>query len=123
MLKDLCNPSKTNNVAGKPLTQTDLTRVAPALMLFADQCLRECARRLLGRRTGTDGLGECPSVISEDQAMAWVQATEYLRQRVQSNAGQKPGRAPDMSAPAAQAFCAVLAEMRAQASSFRSLKA
>ena len=114
VLKDLANPSKAGVLSGKPLTQQELQRVAFDDSAYADQFLRETARRLLGRRAGVDDLAVYLDPSAPHQAVVWAQAATYLAGRIQSEAGdfpQHPGRSPDMSPAAAAAMQAVLAEI------------
>ena len=67
--------------------------MAPTDAPMADQALLEIARRLLDEGETT------PS--SDEEAVAWVAVAEYLDGRIQGSPAEKPGRKPDMSAPAA----------------------
>ena len=49
VLRDICNPSTTQNVVGAPLTQVELTRVPAHNASQVDQMMREVCRRLLGQ--------------------------------------------------------------------------
>ena len=49
VLRDICNPSSTQNVVGAPLTQVELTRVPAHNATQVDQMMREVCRRLLGQ--------------------------------------------------------------------------
>ena len=49
LINDVCNPSPTQNIDGIQLTQTELTRVNPAMRQHVDLAFREVARRLLGK--------------------------------------------------------------------------
>lgn len=110
ILKDVVNDS-TVNIEGKPLTQLELERVAPELWTYVDECLREVARRLLGRRPGLDQIAEIVDPSNGDQAGAWFRTCRYLDGRIQGDPNQKPGREPDMSKMAAAAMRAVLKEV------------
>lgn len=100
---DVCNPSRTQNIVGNPLTQPELARVSPGLGQYVEEELQEVALRLLG------GVGELdPSPLARD---ARAQAARYLYHRIQGVQDQKPGRTPDMSAAAAKAMKAVLIEV------------
>jgi len=116
VLKDVCNPSRTDNIIGVPLTQTHLKRVATAHAYYVDQMLRECVRRLLGRRPGSQALAiplepRNGSLGQTTQMMAYAGAAAYLGGRIQSTDAQKPGRKPDMSETATAAVNAVLNEL------------
>ena len=110
VLADVVNDSHLN-IDKKPLTQLELERVAPTLWTFADECLREVARRLLGRRPGLDQLEEFLDPSNREQVEAWVRTCRYMDGRIQSDPGQKPGREPDMNKMAAAAMRAVLKEV------------
>ena len=50
VLRDICNPSPTLNIYGKPLTQAELKRVHPdmangAAAMYVSQCMREVRHR------------------------------------------------------------------------------
>ena len=94
-----------------PPTQQALVRVPKALQCYADEALREAVRRLLGWRDGVKELTETLEPSSAEQAAAWSAVGTYLSARVQAAAEEVPGRAPDMSAAAAAAMRAVLAEV------------
>ncbi len=94
-----------------PPTQQALVRVPKALQCYADEALRETVRRLLGWRDGVKELVETLEPSSAEQAAAWSAVGTYLSARVQAAAEEVPGRAPDMSAAAAAAMRAVLAEV------------
>ena len=102
VLKDICNPSAELNIDGKPLTQLELTRVAPEHEPLADMALRELESRLLG---------EGSSQPTAAAAKVWATMAAYLIGRIHGTLDQKPGRTPDMSAPAAEATREVLEEM------------
>jgi len=107
LLLDVCNPMKTMNAMQIELglTQLELRRVNHAHAEYVDEGLREVARRLMG--------GGTPETLNTKAAAmdARAQCARYLDFRIQSTAEQKPGRAPDMSAPAAAAMKAVLCEV------------
>lgn len=111
VLKDLCNPSRTLNIVGLPLTQTDLKRVDANSHMYADQALRETVRRLIGGRPGARQLEERIDIKNINQVQAWADMAAYLTGRIQSTPEHKPGREPDMSAAAGMAIRAVLAEV------------
>merc|ERR1719336_2976972 len=50
---------------------------------------------------------------SAQEALVWVQAATYLSGRIQSSAGEMPGREPDMGRAAARAMRGALAEFEA----------
>ena len=101
----------------KPKSQNELRRVSPADAEFVESCLREVARRLLGK----PAKGPAPAEQKIDtsnarQCTAWVDTFEYLNQRIQASPEECPGRKPDMSPEAAAAMKAVLAELSKKAS-------
>jgi len=69
-----------------------------------DKMVQAVASRLLGK----DMSGPAPS-----EALVWAQAAAFLSGRIQSKAGEMPGRAADMSAAAATAMRTVLAQIEA----------
>jgi len=113
VLKDLVNHTTQRDVTGTvPLTQLELKRIAPELAPYVDQALRETARRLLGQRPGAhDGLEVKGDPENDAQMGAWRDTAVYLDGRIQSTAEEKPGRAPDVSAAAANAMRDVLKEV------------
>ena len=115
VLKDVTNASSTTNIEGKPLTQTELTRVLPELALYVDQAMREAVRRLLGRRAGSKQIEEVPDPTNDAQVGAWVQTAMYLDGRIHSHPDEKPGRTPDMAGDAALAFRTALMEVGREA--------
>ena len=115
VMKDICNPSSDRNIEGKPLTQLELTRVPYAERPYADQCLREVVRRLLGRRPGSFQLVQKLHDNTGPMAHAWATTAEYLLDRIQGTDAEMPGREPDMSTPASDAIKAVLREVAATA--------
>jgi len=115
VLQDVCNPSRTTNIDGKPLTQTDLERVPEHLALYASQLMREMVARLIGRKQGIETVHEHLERGNEDQIVAWAKASHYLMCRLHSNVAEKPGRVPDMDPAAAMAMRAVLAELANEA--------
>ena len=78
VLRDVANPSPDTNIDGKPLTQLELQRVDIGSAMYADQALRETARRLLGRRPGLHQLEVRIDPCNEQQAAAWA-ATHHSR--------------------------------------------
>lgn len=48
LLKDVCNPSPSNNIDSIPLTQLELTRVDAQMAPHIDEALCEVTRRLIG---------------------------------------------------------------------------
>ena len=115
VLKDLCNPTRYDVLLGNPVTQLELNRVPPELVSYADECLRECARRLLGARPGIEQLEVRLDPTNGRQMTAWIAATAYLDGRLHSRQDEKPGRTPDMSEAAAEAMRAVLKELSGSA--------
>ena len=97
VVKDVTDPN--------PKTQPQLARVSFTAAPYVDQMLREVARRLLGQRPGSQQLEEevDPSTAEE--------TARYLHGRIQCTDDEKPGRQPDMTAAAAAALRAVLAEV------------
>jgi hypothetical protein len=104
VLADIVNPSKELNIDGKPLTQTELKRVAARSKAHADEALCELERRLLGEGSSDPA--------TEAAAEVWATMANYLDARIQSRPDQKPGRTPDMSTAAASATRATLQQMR-----------
>ena len=108
VLLDLTNPSTDLNIDGKPLTQAlKLKRIASQHTAHADGFLRELTRRLLGKREASLFV----ELRGKLQAAAWIAASKYLNERIQSTPEQKQGRTPDMSPAAAAAAMAVMADM------------
>jgi len=91
VVKDICSAS--------PISQRELSRMNAASMSDVDEMMQEVARRLLGRRGSTGG------------SAVWQGVAAYLASRTQSTAQQCPGRKPDMSEKAAEAFLAVVKEV------------
>lgn len=104
VLRDVTNPSPAP-------TQAHLRRVPLADANHADAALRETARRLIGRCDGTDALIGRPDASQPTQADAWSAVAAYFAARIQTSGEQRPGRRADMSADAAAAMRAVLAEV------------
>jgi len=102
VLRDVCNDGRAN-IDGKPLTQLELLRINPEDESESDAALKEISRRLLGE-------GTCDPSSRKERAV-WAAVARYLSARTQSTAEEKPGREPDMSAPAAAAMRAVLRSM------------
>ena len=97
-----------------PLTQYDLERLPVAARHYADQALRETARRLVGFRVideADDGLPTSAQPSTPAQAAAWKGACAYLDGRIQAAREECPGRSPDMSEGAAAAMRSVLREV------------
>ena len=109
LLQDICNPSETDNIDGKSLTQSELQRVHPSLAAYVDEGLRETARRLLGHGMPT---ALNPTNAAEDARSA---CARYLHARIHSTLEQKPDREPDMCPAAAKAMKAVLVEVGSSA--------
>lgn len=115
LIKDICNPSTTQNIDGKPLTQTELTRVDAQYRPYIDMMLRETTRRLLGQRNAMENFYEIPDLENPEQEQAWRGAVNYLKGRIQCFPDQKPGRTPDMSPEAMAALIAVMEELASEA--------
>ena len=130
VLRDICNPSSTQNVVGAPLTQVELTRVPAHNATQVDQMMREVCRRLLGQipvqeeqksdakvRTHNRPLTALTLPLSHTLsltlAQVWNAAAMFLLCRLQGSEPEKPGRSPDMSVRAAFAMKAVLHEVGA----------
>ena len=111
VLRDVTNPSPSLNIIGAPLTQLELERLDIGLAAYADQAMREVARRLLGRRPGSRQLAVPFDPLNHAQAAAWSRTAIYLDGRIQATPDQKPGRTPDMEPHAAAAMKAVLHEV------------
>ena len=111
VLRDLCNPNPITNIEGKLLTQLELERVGVGCASYADEVLRETARRLLGRRAGLELLEVQPDPSNEAQTAAWSATVEYLLGRIQSTEDQKPGRTPDLEYHVSGAMKATLEEV------------
>jgi len=111
VLRDVVNPSRTHNIDAKALTQLELKRVPVGHAYYADQALREVARRLLGRRAGLHQLEVRMDPANEAQAAAWHGVAQYLDGRIQDRPEQKPGRTPDFPPLAGAAMRAVVAEV------------
>jgi hypothetical protein len=100
ILCDMSNPL--------PVSQLQLKRVpadTPEHVLYADQALREVARRLLGPAARDMAPIELQSPL---QAQIWCSVASFLTGRVQSRREEYPGREPDLNHTAAAAFKAVL---------------
>ena len=69
---------------------------------------QELARRLLGRRPGSEKLERRVDPTDEAQMQTWVNTAKYLAGRIQYTTEHKQGRHPDMSPAAAAVFLAVL---------------
>ena len=122
VLCDVCNPSTTLNIYGKPLTQLELVRVDVGCAPYADEVLRETARRLLGRRAGLELLEVHPDLSNEAQTAAWGATAEYLMGRIQSTHAQRPGRTPDMERQAHAAMKEVLMQLLLQTSPWAAVR-
>ena len=103
-----CVNNTNSNVVGVELTQTTLKRVDPNHAMYVDQCLREVARRLLGR---VNIAPEQKNPSDAAQSAAWNATSMYMLCRLQSVPDEMPGRTPDMTPAAAFAMRAVLAEV------------
>ena len=103
-LLDVTNPSHLN-IEGVKKTQLELNRATAIHAPYVDEQLREAVRRLMGH-------GQPLHISSKTEAQeARAICAEYLDTRIQDKPEQKPGRKPDMSTAAAQAFKAVLQEL------------
>lgn len=102
VLRDVCNAA--------PTTQLQLVRVPSSSAEYADQALREVARRLVGK-----GAKTCPREYLEvslpEQVKAWQATATYLSARIQSNEMERPGRQPDMTQGSADQFRTALQEI------------
>ena len=110
VLLDLTNPSPKVNINQQLLTQQHLVRVSPTERRIVDLFLRETAMRLLGGAPSATATG-CTDSEASRKAATWVAAAKFLDRRIHSKPGQKPGRKPDMSHPAALAMKAVMHEV------------
>jgi len=110
VLRDVCNPSKTHNIKGKPLKQAELARVPMAGAFYASQCMREVCRRLIGDKPGAD---QCREHLdgSPDASKVWVTTCLYLMCRIQAHKDEMPGRTPDYAYNAVFPMRAVLQEV------------
>jgi len=90
-----------------PKSQVEVERLGIFEAHFADQALREISRRLLGTQDASDQLDS--STLG--QAKAWAHVADYLETRLQATGHEGRGRAPDMSAHAAEAFRAALRDV------------
>ena len=100
ILCDISNPL--------PVSQLQLKRVpadTPEHVLYADQALREVARRLLGPAAQDMAPIELQSPL---QAHIWCSVASFLTGRVQSRREEYPGRKPDLNHAAAAALKAML---------------
>jgi len=109
VLRDVTNPSASNNIDGIALTQLHLQRVDPSAAVYVDQALRETVRRLLGAPPGP--MPEHMDPWNQTQAHTWSVTAIYLDGRTHSRPEEKPGRTPDMSPAAAAAMRIVLYEI------------
>ena len=83
LLKDVCNPSTTENIEGGTLTQTELVRVPACHAHYVDEGLRETARRLLGWHYK---LGQpMPMHTARAAIDARAACARYLDHRIQSD--------------------------------------
>ena len=103
VLYDVSNP--------QPRTQHHLERVSDTQQPYADEALFECARRLLGRRPGTDDLAVHAQLDNVMQCSTWAAVYRYMAGRIHHTPGQKPDRPPDMSLEAGAAMKAVFEEI------------
>jgi hypothetical protein len=105
ILLDVTNPT--------PRSQPELIRVKRGghSAFYADEAMREVAWRLLGVRD-SDFYAE---PLTPRAAAVRITACQYLSDRIQSSADEKPGRASDLSPEAAMALRAVLSEVKHEA--------
>jgi hypothetical protein len=94
-----------------PKSQVEVERLGIFEAHFADQALREISRRLLGTHDSSEQL----DTSTLGQAKVWAHVADYLETRLQATAHEGRGRAPDMSAHAADAFRSALHEVGAMA--------
>jgi len=104
VLQDITNAGQ-QALKGGPLTQLALQRVDSRQTAAVDAMLQALISRLNGR--------EVSGPSAAEEALVWVQAATYLSGRIQSSAGEMPGREPDMGRAAARAMKAALAEFEA----------
>lgn len=110
VLRDVTNPSPTKSIMGTQLKQAELKRVNVNHAHYADQALREVARRLIGNKPGIEMIAERLDG-TPDQAKAWAGTCIYLLSRVQAHRDECAGRQADMGFHAALAMRAVLSEL------------
>ena len=113
VLRDVTNPSASNNIDGIALTQLHLQRVDPSAAVYVDQALRETVRRLLGAPPGP--MPEHMDPWNQTQAHTWSAMAIYLDGRIHCRPEEKPGRTPDMSPAAGAAMRKVLYEVGSMA--------
>merc|ERR1719210_2143498 len=104
VLQDITNAGQ-QGLKGGQLTQLALARVDSRQTAAVDAMLQALISRLNGR--------EVSGPSAAEEALVWVQAATYLSGRIQSSAGEMPGREPDMGRAAARAMKAALAEFEA----------
>jgi len=104
VVQDITNPGP-QNIDGKPLTQLNLTRVAPKHKASVQEMVKAVCGCLLSQ--------EVSGPSTPEEAMVWLQAATYLSGRIQKSHGDMPGRAPDMSFAAGIAMQKVLAQIEA----------
>ena len=101
VLNDVSNPS--------PMTQHELQRVTLHEKHYADEALREVARRMLGLREADEPISELRADPNHpSQVAVWSAVHQYFDGRIQSMPQQMPGRTPDLSGPASAVMKAVL---------------
>jgi len=114
VIKDMVNTEPSPS-------QPSLARVDARMAGYAEQLMREVARRLLGVRPGAPCYG-CPyealdkrHPLRPTQQRAWAAAATFLHERIQTEGHRPTGRQPDMSPAAAEAMKQVLREIRTEA--------
>ena len=114
VIRDVCNPSATDNVIGKPLTQKNLKRVPVDMVMYVEEAMRLTAIKLLG--VPKEAVGQAYPVLTGDkqQAQVWAATVLFVMARLQGG-DEKPGRTPDMAGDAALAFRTALMEVGREA--------
>jgi hypothetical protein len=100
---DITNPGP-ENIDGKKLTQTNLTRVDAEYRSSVDAMVREVCRRLLGK-------GATELQVTPEEMPVWAKAARFLSGRIQGAPADCLGRSPDMSSAAAAALRSMLAQL------------
>jgi len=104
VVQDIANPGPTS-IKGGQMTQMDLKRVDPNHKATVDKMVNAVASRLLGNQVSAP--------LMMEEAMAWVQAAQFLTKRIQASPAECEGRKADMSPNAAKELRAVLAQVEA----------
>jgi len=104
VVNDIINQGP-NGLKGKPLTQLNLTRVAPKDKASVEEMVKAVCSRLLCQEVSVH--------LSPEKALVWIQAATFLSARIQKSHNEMPGRAPDMSFAAAIALQKTLAQFEA----------